>query len=488
MKLKLVTFAFVATVSFSALADPTGGIEVIESRFGKLAFENGFTTGYPTEATATALFNEMHFQRANQAYIWSIPLVSMYEWKNSLERMDSEDGRILYVESYEAKLGGLTYNTSTPYALTFVNIEKEPLVVEIPTDQIRGAAHNMWQIGLEQMTQPGTYVFIAEGSEVPANIPKDGKVIASNTNYIFIGLRLMADTSEERLQDLEDITFRRLDGSHVSGKDPVFPEKGDNAKHPRGMDFWKVLDQAIQSEPIHERDRIMHDMLRPLGIQKGMAFAPDAMQKAILEEAVVTGEAMVMNIDFNKDQYLPHARYGGEGSMWDIATVSTPNQDRDGGVDLDGRAAWFYEAVTNDIAMHGLENGGWGQVYLDCYKDADGNFLDGGKHYTLNIPAGANYADLFWTITAYNTDNRAIIVNETKKADVGSNVEGTVASEDGSFTFHFASEKPEGVPGANWIQTNKGEGWFVYFRAYSPTKNFVEQEPGTIVPNFELVK
>lgn len=134
------------------------------------------------------------------------------------------------------------------------------------------------------------------------------------------------------------------------------------------------------------------------------------------------------------------------------------------------------------------ENGGWGQIYLGCYKDGDGNFLDGGKHYTLHIPADANYAELFWTITAYNTENRAIIANETKRADVGSNVEGTVHNEDGSFTFHFAPEKPEDVPAANWVQTNRGEGWFVYFRAYSPTKEFVDRQPGTIVPNLERVQ
>ena len=36
-----------------------------------------------------------------------------------------------------------------------------------------------------------------------------------------------------------------------------------------------------------------------------------------------------------------------------------------------GRAAWFYEAVTNDIAMHGQKTGK-GQVYLATYKDKDG--------------------------------------------------------------------------------------------------------------------
>jgi hypothetical protein len=41
---------------------------------------------------------------------------------------------------------------------------------------------------------------------------------------------------------------------------------------------------------------------------------------------------------------------------------------------------------------------------------------------------------------------------------------------------------------ANWVQTRPDENWFVYFRAYSPSKAFVEQKPETILPNFKHVK
>lgn len=99
-----------------------------------------------------------------------------------------------------------------------------------------------------------------------------------------------------------------------------------------------------------------------------------------------------------------------------------------------------------------------------------------------------NYADLFWTITVYNVENRAIIDNDIQRADVGSNVSGTVKDADGNYTFHFSPTKPEGVNEANWVQTRPDENWFVYFRAYSPSKAFVEQKPETILPNFKHVK
>jgi hypothetical protein len=151
---------------------------------------------------------------------------------------------------------------------------------------------------------------------------------------------------------------------------------------------------------------------------------------------------------------------------------------------LDGRAAWFYEAVTNDIAMHGMENGGWGQVYLDNYRDSEGHGLNGGFHYSLTVPGDVPIAETFWTVTVYNVDNRAIIDNELGRADVGSNIEGTVRNDDGSYTFHFSPQLPVGVTEANWVQTKPDGNWFVYFRAYSPSKEFVAQDPRTILPNF----
>jgi len=50
--------------------------------------------------------------------------------------------------------------------------------------------------------------------------------------------------------------------------------------------------------------------------------------------------------------------------------------------------------------------------------------------------------------------------------------------------FHFSPKRPKAVAEANWVQTIPGENWFVYFRAYSPSKGFFAQKPETIVPKF----
>ena len=463
-------------------------LQTLDTRIGALEFENDYLVGIPTENTRNKIFDEIDFQRASQAYIWSIPMTSFYAWKQSLYDMGGEDGQIHFFESYDSKLGGLTYNTSTPYVIAFINVAEQPTMITIPTNEVRGAVHNAWQIGLSQMTEPGQYVIVPKGTEPPANMPANAKLVESDTSYVFLGVRLMAKDAKQREKDLENMKISNLDGESLSSKPVNRPVMGLDGKHPRGMAFWSILDEAIQAEPVHERDRMMHDMLRPLGIEKGKAFAPDARQKKILEESVVIGEIMAKNIDFSKTGRLAQSEYGPEGNRWEIATASTPEQNRDYGMDLDGRAAWFYEAVTNDIAMHGMVNGGWGQVYLDNYRSEEGGGLNGSKHYTLTIPGDVNYAETFWTVTVYNIENRAIINNEIKRADVGSNIPGTEKNTNDDFVFHFSPEKPEGVAEANWVQTNPGENWFVYFRAYSPSKAFVKQSPETILPNFVLVE
>ena len=481
-KTAILIALLLATLS-SAHAQQT---QTLQTRIGELTFENNFEQGIPVKSTAQHLFDTIDFQRACQAYIWGLPIVSMYEWMNTHDQYGGERGQIIYHESYQSKLGGLTYNTSTPYALTFLDISKNPVMVTIPDAPLRGAMHNMWQIGLKQMTEPGSYLFVGPGQALPASI--DAEVIQADTNHIFLGLRLMDDTNEKRMEALAQLKITNLQGNPVSKKEAIIVKTGIDAKQPRGAAYWRVLNQAIQAEPVHERDRMMMDMLAPLGIIKEQQLKLDSRQESILEEAATVGEAMAKTIDFNKTGRMAQAEYGPEGNTWEIATVSTPEQNRGNGMDLDGRAAWFYEAVTNDTAMHGMVNGGWGQVYLDNYHSDAGTGLDGGKHYTLDIPKDADYAETFWTVTVYNVENRAIINNEQGRADIGSNIEGTVTNPDGSYTFHFAPEKLEGVSEANWVQTNSGENWFVYFRAYSPSKAFVKQESQSIVPNFREVK
>jgi hypothetical protein len=451
----------------------------IETRIGTLEFTHDFENGYPTDGTVDLLFDEMDFQRACQAYIWAIPYVSMSQWQyvHNVE-LGAKNGQIIYFESYYDKLGGLTYNNMTPYALPFIDLEKEgPFVAEMPDGEIRGAAHDFWQIGISQITEPGKYLFVGPGQEVKDSVGY--KVLHSPTNNLLLGIRLMPTDSTERIKLLEKVKIYPYSERENPKPRGYFRPEGKKwmAAQPRGMAYWERLADIINREPVHERDRFFLAMLKPLGIEKGKPFNPNEKQKKILEEAVLVGEAMAKANDFFNPR-LESSHYV-EGSHWEYATVSPPDQRWEYYDALDGRAAWFYEAVTNDIAMHGQETG-WGQIYLAAYQDKDGDWLDGGQDYILHLPADVP-AELFWSITLYDVSSRCLIVNEQGIPDRSSNMD-LLVNEEGSVDIYMGPTIPEGKEN-NWIPTVKGKAWFPYFRLYSPKEEFIDKT--WILPDIE---
>ena len=52
-----------------------------------------------------------------------------------------------------------------------------------------------------------------------------------------------------------------------------------------------MLDRVVQREPWLDRDRVMIDSLRTIGIEKGKPFSPDEKTKQALNEAVSEAHA-----------------------------------------------------------------------------------------------------------------------------------------------------------------------------------------------------
>jgi hypothetical protein len=459
------------------LAEPTK----IDSRIGELEFTKDFENGYPTDETVKKLYDEMDFQRATQAYMWSIPLIGFVYWQiHQADELGLKNGQLLYMETYDEKVCCLTLNATTPYVTGFVDLQElGPYVIEVPPgDQVRGAVSDMWQIQVTQMTRPGKYLFVGPYQEVPAGAESEGYIINhSPMNNFFVGIRLMPEGEKARLALLNQIKIYPFSERKKPKKmDHIRPKKEWYAHQPRSMDYWKALHTSINREPVREMDRYYMAMLKKLGIEKGKPFKPDARQKKILTDALVVGEAMAKANDFSKRLDKAHYR---DGSHWDFATTANWNSRTEYYQELDGSAAWFYKAVTNDESMHGQETG-WGQVYMGANKDADGDWLDGATNYVLHVPAKPP-AKTFWSMTLYDVSTRAIIKNKTKKADLSS-VQKLQMNKDGSVDLYFGPKAPAGKE-SNWVQTMPDKAWFPYFRLYSPTQPFLDQT--WVLPDIE---
>jgi hypothetical protein len=245
------------------------------------------------------------------------------------------------------------------------------------------------------------------------------------------------------------------------------------------MAFWQLLADAINLEPVEERDRFFMAMLKPLGIEKDKPFKPTKRQKKILEEAVFVGEAMAMANDFEKRDGMGHYA---DGTNWDIALTTNIEQRSRYYDHLDERAAWFYEAYSTSKGMT-TTTPGVGSIYLSTYKDAGGRWLDGARHYRLRVPANAP-AKNFWSVTVYHNDNRYLIQNRQKRAERSSRM-GLLKNTDGSVDIYFGPTAPKGKE-QNWIPTNSDEGWFPYFRLYGPLEAYFDRS--WVLPSIDRVK
>jgi hypothetical protein len=446
-----------------------------DTRIGRLELERG----YPSQATVKTLFDQMDFQRATQAYLWSLPLMGFAQWQHQHEQVfGARDTDLVVYDSYRDKLGLLTANATTPYILGFPNLGRTgPLVIEIPAGPTAGGISDMWQMGVgsgdfgeagPDKAMGDKLLILGPGQEDPK--VAGYRVVRLPTVSAFIGFRVLTPDPQAGKVLLEK--FRIYPYSQRASP-PLTRYVSPGGKpwsgtQPRGIAYWELLAATINQEPVRERDRFMMAMLKPLGIEKGKAFKPDARQAGLLTEAALVGEAMARANAYQK-RFANAAIW--PDRRWEMSLGFEPGVEPEFSAPLDEYASWFYEAVTAAKAM-ATRMPGVGQTYLEATKDKDGKWLDGGRNYRLRV--GANVpAKQFWSVTAYDNESRCFIDNNEEIADRSSRMD-LIRNADGSADIYFGPTAPTGRE-RNWIPTIPDKGWFAYFRLYAPTEPYFDR-------------
>jgi len=470
--------AFMATSSYAQM-------ETRDTRIGTLQFEKG----YPSDSTVEKLYDEMDFQRASQAYIWGLPVVSsMNLVKTVLSGHDADYTNLIGITTFEDLSYGITANATTPYYFVVYDLNKlGPAVFEEPAGATAGFIDDLWQRPVTDLGVPGKFagkggkhLVLGPGQKAPSD-DKGYHVVQSKTNQI-VGILRNLETDTDKAKNVINAFQIYPYSKRVNPpKTKIIAGGGRKwaSNQPRGMAFWQLLSDAINSNPVEERDGFFMAMLKPLGIEKGKPFNPTASQKKILEEAVFVGEAMAMANDFEKRGGMGHYA---DGTAWDIALTTNIEQQSKYYAHLDERAAWFYEAYSTSKGMT-TQKPGVGSIYLSTYKDTDGQWLDGAKSYRLQVPANVP-AKNFWSVTVYHNDTRYLIQNKQQRADRSSRMD-LLKNADGTVDIYFGPTAPEGKD-QNWIPTNSDEGWFPYFRLYGPLEAYFDRS--WILPSIERVK
>jgi len=434
----------------------------------------------PRREDLPVIFDELDYQMACQAYLWALPLVSFAQWqKVHTEVFGAGVFDLVVYRTYRDRLGIITANATTPYILGFYDLSRTgPLVIELPPGHTAGGISDFWQREIAVLGEMGPekgsggkHLVLPPGAAVPEQ--SDGFTLhqATGMNILF-GFRTL-DPDPGLSQALVESVRIYPFGAQATAEPTTLvspagrPWSGDQ---PRGLAYWERLHGIYQGEVVDERDRFYLAMLAQLGIEKGKPFRPDDRLAEVLVTAAQAGELMAQANTFAKR--FPGSRYWPD-RHWDLVLAIDDSSQRTEHYDqLLERSAWFYEAVSFSAAMKS-QTPGVGQAYLSSYTDADGRWLDGGKPYTLHVPADPP-AKLFWSVTVYSADTRCLIDNPQQRGDRGSRNADLRYNGDGSVDLHFGPDEPAGHA-SNWVQTIPDQHWFAYFRLYGPLESHFDR-------------
>ncbi|WP_425824922.1 DUF1214 domain-containing protein [Streptomyces fractus] len=451
------------------------GDETIETSFGALRLEQTF----PTDDTATLLFDQLDAQRAAQAYLWSLPLAGFVTWRERAAQTFGASGFDFVVyDSLREKRGIVTANLTTPYIINFTSLADGPVLIDYPAGPTAGGVLDFWQRPVTDLGQTGPdqgkgggYVVLGPDHDA-ARFEDSGRfLVRSATVNVFIAFRLLTQDPQLIADAKNDLKLARA-GAQAA---PVhFIEGVDqewSATPARGLDYWRDLATVLREEPVREVDKALMAMLEPLGVTRDRPFAPDERQQRILAEGAALGELMVRNLQVNPRYTHPYW----PGTSWYKSFDFQTEQETDTLLQLDQRATLFYEAVTSTKGMVNPAPG-TGQVYMTSKRDSQGRLVRTDRTYRLHIPADVPVAQ-FWSLTLYSEDTRRPYDNggtEIRSVSLDSRDQQLTFNPDGSIDLYIGPDTPAGTEN-NWMKTHAPDGWFIYFRLYAPTQPFFDK-------------
>ncbi|GII98849.1 hypothetical protein Slu03_12270 [Sediminihabitans luteus] len=246
-------------------------------------------------------------RRGVDAAAWGIPAVNYALMRDAAERLGCGPNQVVYWSRLlDWRNQTLTPNPDAIYFMPFYDVSQGPVVLEIPaaTDDgaaIIGSVMDGWQVPLEDVGKAGVdqgaggrYLILPpafEGDVPPGYVPLRSEV---DVGYALLRSSIAsgeASDVEAAVAYGKQLAVYPLSEAGAPA-DTVFVDAADadfDATIAYDVSFFEVLADFVQHQPWLERDRVMIDVLRSLGIAKGTTFAPDDETRAALSDAA--GEA-----------------------------------------------------------------------------------------------------------------------------------------------------------------------------------------------------
>lgn len=417
---------------------------------------------------------------ARQAYLWGWPMVNMINRRNSTTQAKEPGlfGGILpaapegqvgmlhdYIEPQETFV--TCPNQDVVYGLGFFDLDKEPVVAQVPDFGDRFWVYALYdqradqfgELGKPYGTKPGFYLLVGPkwNGEVPdgiAGVVRSSTAIANAIPRVF-----QDDTAEDKeaIQSVIDkVVFYPL--SQFDGKmktidwsdAPDLPPPASSGGAEGGETKWVV------PEKFFDQFRQVLDTVAPLPGEEAQyaqyrwlldlaAKDPD-IKKTMTDEAIAT----------EKEVIAPFFRWEHNGKPAGNGWNRSVNNAQ-WGVDYFDR--------TGTAKSNMFDNRPSETQYFYTDYDGTGAQLEGSKTYSITFAKGQEPpVNGFWSLTLYN-DKHLFHPNDLKRYSLGTKNKTLKRNEDGSLTLYAGSNSPGADKEANWLPAPDGT-FSLYIRAY----------------------
>jgi hypothetical protein len=416
--------------------------------------------------------------RAIEVYLTNMMAVSQRAADEGIEAagVTSSNKMMIWEQLLDAQTLLLTGNTETVYAIGHLDLKKDgPTVIEAPPKMLGiiqdGVQRYLTDIGPLGPDKGAGGKFLVLPPGYTGEVPDGYFVVKSPTYSVMFFLRgfQVDNKTDEAVALIKQAKVYPLSAAAV----PPAMEflNGSNTSidllFPDNIRYFELLARQVEDEPLDAFGPLERGQMQSIGIEKGKRFAPDDQTKRLLAEAAQIGGAIARAQAFGP---LPADAYYYKGKQWQGIFGVDYTFTRDGAPLIDARINAYYMAAGNSPAMM-AKNVGQGSQYLWAYRDADGDYFDGGKTYRLHVPANIP-AKNFWSLVVYDNLSRSLLQTSQRLPSVSS-YSNPIVNADGSIDITFGPNKPEG--GGNWIETVPGKGFFPMFRFYSPTEVYFDK-------------
>ena len=499
----IVTSVLMLAAAGSGLAQNGADDASIARNFNPVHPDLPRSAGVPAQ-----LANEDYVKALGRVvYYWAYPAIDVYNRTGMWDMMKAGPGLMFGIGpaspvNESGCIAGylppsqrivVTPNNDTFYGVSFLDLGREPVVLQTPKDvpeghywvmQITDVFTNVVQtLGSAWSTPPGKFLLV--GPDWKGEKP-DGfiEIIRLPTNYGGIFPRSFAARTPEakaraiavqnqmgvyplskneagrKTYDCEAITRNHV---FPPGVTPEMIARDPDAARPQWVvpeKFWEDLGKLLAANPtVGTDDAAMAAQARALMALRGTS----PQWQALLDRTALEADASL-------HQSARYEQVGVDaGNGWQ-------RQDNGGlwGTDWFGRA----QAAVVYILVNDYHEA----VYFIRGTDAKGALLNSRHGYTMTFPKdGLPPVDRsrggFWSLTMYDKDYFMMPDSANGRTNIGTvslDAKELKFNEDGSLTLTLSKEEPaDPTTKANWLPAPEGQ-FALIVRAYVPTKPILD--------------